>query len=241
MPHAGNAANSIDAEGGQDDRRVDELSNSGNSSNFRQGGTATPLNVLVGPFVSERARKINREAGALTRDTPLPNEVDYAAYCNQELITGLLPRLPSSQPAYSHQAASHANLTLRPGTYEHFFRFHLDEEICAQQPENDSYSLYEHDPVVEFVSGLPAGAKDEATVTIVVPGMREGTPMIEHDDVVRLRQLRVDDAGRLLLHYPDPLEAAPWVSVVYNARVLYASPNKETAGPACDRAEHCTL
>jgi hypothetical protein len=82
MPHAGNAANSIDAEGGQDDRRVDELSNSGNSSNFRQGGTATPLNVLAATFVSERARKINREAGALTRDTPPANEVDYAAYCN---------------------------------------------------------------------------------------------------------------------------------------------------------------
>jgi putative helicase MOV10L1/helicase MOV-10 len=184
---------------------VDGLSS---STSFTNDGTAKQFNVFAPSFVSERARGINREPAGLILDTPPANEVDYASYCNQELIPALLPILPKPDPAYSHQTALRDNLAFRPGSYEHFFRFHLDEEICAQQRENDSYSLYENDGVVEFAQGLPLG-KEEATVTIVVPGMREDTPTIERDDVLQLRQLRVDSSGQLLLHHPDPWGSPP--------------------------------
>jgi putative helicase MOV10L1/helicase MOV-10 len=171
------------ARGCEEDRRVD---GQGSSISLRNDGTAKQFNVFMPSFVSERARNVNREPARLILDTSPANEVDYASYCNQELIPALLRSLPKPEPAYSHQTAFRDNLALRPGSYEHFFRFHLDEEICAQQRENDSHSLYGHDIVVEFAQGLPLG-KEEATVTIVVPGMREDTPMIEHDDVLQLR------------------------------------------------------
>ncbi|KAK4151554.1 hypothetical protein C8A00DRAFT_35805 [Chaetomidium leptoderma] len=155
-------------------------------------------------FVSEHARRINQEPGIVIYDTSPTNGINFVAYTNHELMQSLLPAAVALDPTYSYQAASREGIQLRSGNYERFFRFHLDGEIGAQQRANDSYSLYQHEGVVEFAQGPWGGQQNQAVVAVVVPGLREDTPLVEREDVVQLRQLRYNStSGHLLLHHPD--------------------------------------
>ncbi len=111
--------------------------------------------------------------------------------------------------------------SLDPRLYEQFFAFHIELEIEEGRRENDSYALFNHAATVALKGHYP-----NAVCTIVVPGLREETPLIFEDDVVQLRQLRHDSDGRFLGTQPAPRfmpewerDRLSWTRKIYNGRV----------------------
>ncbi|KAK0639526.1 P-loop containing nucleoside triphosphate hydrolase protein [Cercophora newfieldiana] len=191
---------------------------SSNDDDFERRG----FDIYATPFVPEKIKVINTLPGRLVA-TPPSRDLDLHTYSLQSLGSRLLPHL-SLDSTYSYQACVRDPPSLTPLSYERFFRFHLDEEIQHQQRENASYSLYAHEVTVDF---RPNG---QARLVAQVPGLRENSPYVEEDDVVQLRQLRFDSAGRLL-EGPGPggalidpvtgyyLPVSPWTEIIYDARV----------------------
>ena len=182
------------------------------------------FDVYATPFVPEKIKVVNTLPGRHVASTLPSKGIDLDAYAREALGSRLLP--PVVAPNVAHPL--HASLLDPPAlmslTYESFFRFHIDLEIQHQQRENESYSLHAHEAVVEFLGD------EQARVTAQVPGLRENSPYVEEDDVVQLRQLRFDHAGRLLegLGHVVPFGAAvplypapgPWTEIIYNSRVI---------------------
>ncbi|GAB1320983.1 Putative helicase MOV-10 [Madurella fahalii] len=186
-------------------------------------GLSKGFNVYAPPFVPEDLRKVNKEEPGTVYDTPPASNIDFAAYASVELIPSLLPPIPS--PDHDRAAFLDAPI-LTPDNYEHFFRFHLEHEWRYQEKENESYSLYGHEGIVEFPRSQFFDVNDRTTVTIAVPGLREDTPYIEQEDIVELRHLWTDADGRLLRDQfpagpslPGCRPPAPWTDILYRARV----------------------
>ncbi|KXX82993.1 putative helicase MOV-10 [Madurella mycetomatis] len=208
-----------------EDKQNIELQHAGTRSAYPPGDgeLSRGFNVYAPPFVPEDLKRINKETPAVVYDTPPSSDIDFVAYASSELILGLLPRIPD--PDHDRTAFLNSPV-LTPDHYEHFFRFHLEHEWRYQQKENESYSLYGHEGIVRFPRLQFSDVNDGTTVTIAVPGLREDTPYIEQEDIVELRHLRSDAAGRLLRDqlpeghsrhgYGPP---SPWTSILYRARV----------------------
>ncbi|KAK4108993.1 P-loop containing nucleoside triphosphate hydrolase protein [Canariomyces notabilis] len=187
------------------------------------------FNVYALPFVPDNLKRINGDAASYVCETPPSSDIDFVGYASSELIANLLPSIPG--PSTDPAPAGHVH-ALTPNEHEAFFRFHLQHEWQYQERENASYSLYQHEGIVEFAQPSPGSSVDLATVTIVVPGLREDSPHVELEDEVELRQLRSDSAQRLILErgYQKGVTWSPlgWTGIVYKARVSAVLRERET-------------
>ncbi|KAK3935627.1 P-loop containing nucleoside triphosphate hydrolase protein [Diplogelasinospora grovesii] len=183
------------------------------------------FDVYASPFIPESLRNINLLNGRVF-DTGPTKWIDFVAYSSYSLSSGLLPPAPPASEAF--KTPIYQDMQLGPLQYEEFFRLHLSIEMQHQQRENASYALYRHEAVAELFPDRPAQC------TLIVPGLRENSPYVEEDDIVQLRQLRCDHAGRLMgthTSFPAPATGpppGPWTEVIYNARVSAVLRARET-------------
>lgn len=180
------------------------------------------FDVFATPFVPEGFKIVNRLKGEICHTEPV-KRINFGNYVTRSLDTSLLPPI---EPA-AESTATGQDLTLVPKRYELFFRHHLEKEIRFQQQENDSYSLYNYQGVVEFSSN------DGSQCTIIVPGLRENSPYVEQDDLVEIRQLRskhemnlAKKEVRKFLLKTHP--SHPWTGMVFRARVSAVVRPKDT-------------
>ncbi|KAK5655798.1 hypothetical protein OQA88_5336 [Cercophora sp. LCS_1] len=182
------------------------------------------FDVYATPFVPEHIKIINTVPGRVIHTLP-SKTIDTDAYGADALGRLLLPPPPRLNFAASRGDLLDGNSPpFNPESYGYFFRFHLNNEMGCLEKENNSYALYVHEGVVEFLSDT------HAKVTLDVPGLREATPYLEEDDIVELRHLRVTPDGQLhagaqaygpqvydpsITFYP----AGPWTGNIYHARV----------------------
>ncbi|KAF4637228.1 hypothetical protein G7Y89_g843 [Cudoniella acicularis] len=198
-------------------------------------GTGKPLDVYARPFVPEALTIINRLDGR-NIDTPQIVQLDFIAHICGYIGTKFLPSIPRPIDA-PIDVSQIPRDSVVPSHYERYFRHHLEAEIYSQQQENESYSLYGHNVAIESSNDTQS-----ATLSLLIPGLRENSPYIEEDDIVQLRQLCYDYAGRVLgmenwlalrkrhgtnSHGLPALggrsigpPAPGWTGLVYNARVL---------------------
>ncbi|KAK3339699.1 P-loop containing nucleoside triphosphate hydrolase protein [Lasiosphaeria hispida] len=172
------------------------------------------LDVYATPFVPSSIQIINTLPGRVHHTFPV-RDIDFSSYARSALGHALLPAVPTLDSSYFYDAVAAKNPLLTPLGYEEYFRFHLENEMQHQAKENQMYSLYAHEGVIEFLSDK------QAKVTIVVPGLRENTPYLEEDDIVELRQLRADKEGRLVEggFYGNTITSASWTENIYLTRV----------------------
>ncbi|PVH81766.1 P-loop containing nucleoside triphosphate hydrolase protein, partial [Cadophora sp. DSE1049] len=166
------------------------------------------LNVFAQPFVSEALSVINELDGHVI-DTAGVKEINFEIYVGRCLGWDFLPVIPRpiTPPSITSTALASLKLTeaLMHGSYEYYFRAHLEAEIECQKTENETYALFGHP--IKNPHFDPQGS---TTCSILVPGLRENSPYVEEDDIIQLREL-IYDRG----------EPAPgWTGIIYNARVL---------------------
>jgi len=187
------------------------------------------FDIYARPFVPAQFAIIN-ELDGYVMNTPATKQIDFGEYVSRYTGWDFLPPVPHPiDPPIS------APISLVDSGYELYFRYHLEAEIISQQRENESYSLFGHDIAI-----LSDNA-GQTTCSFQVPGLREGTPYVEEDDIIQLRQLRYDHTGRLLgmeqwltpsAQFHGGAVAFPslggrwrggpapgWTGIVYNARV----------------------
>ena len=148
------------------------------------------FDVYARPFVPAALTRINTLPG-LEFQTPPAKQINFGTYASRALPANLLPLIP--EPAASSGPGFEEPDSIDPRSYEQFFAQHLELEIEESKRENDSYALYDHEVMVALTEHSTYGI-----CTIVVPGLRENTPLVYEDDVIELRQLRHDSFGRLL-------------------------------------------
>jgi hypothetical protein len=191
------------------------------------------IDIYARPFIPESFAIIN-ELDGYEINTLVMKQIDFGAYISR--FTGLDFLLPISDPIEPPMSASFSLVDSIIHThYELYFRYHLEAEIRSQQQENESYSLFGHDTTLSHDNG-------QTTCSFLVPGIRENSPYVEEDDIIQLRQLRYDQARRLLgmeqwlapssqFHAATPGFPAPggrwrgeqapgWTGIIYNARLL---------------------
>lgn len=180
------------------------------------------FDVFATPYVPNNVKSINQLPGMVIFTGPT-QKVDYRRYVEDHLPWRFLPTLPAPcniPYGFPLQGGPHVSV-FSPQSYERFFHSHIQHEMQHQQLENDSVALYSVKATGEFT---PGGSG--ATVTLVVPGLRENRPYIEQDDRLQLRQLRVTEpTNALVSHMWDPtcaqyVPVPPWTTYIYEARVL---------------------
>jgi putative helicase MOV10L1/helicase MOV-10 len=177
------------------------------------------FDVYATPFVPEKIKSINFLSGR-TIEMGHKKRLDFDVYAGQSQRLSLLPPIPHPADIVSPEIGQ--QLQLGPKTYEQYFRFAIEDEINHQIMENASYSLYNHETLVQF---LP-----DATTKVVleVPGLRENSPYVEEDDLVELRQLRKDALKNRRLQQDARVDMKPWTGFIYRARVSAVLRVKET-------------
>lgn len=200
-------------------------------------GHGHDFNIYARPFVPEAFSIIN-QLGGHELNTPGIKQIDFGAYVGRCIGWDFLPVIP--RPIDPPVTAFFDLVDNVVHThYETYFRHHLEAEIQSQKLENESYALFAHE-----ITTLTHDASG-TTCSFLVPGLRENSPYVEEDDVIQLRELIYDHAGRLLgmehwlttptvfsrgqlrpVGFPAPGgrwrgEPAPgWTNIIYNARVL---------------------
>jgi hypothetical protein len=200
------------------------------------------FNVYARAFVPDSLVKINNLDGHVI-NTPPGRRINFEAYVRSCFGLDFLPHLPEPVDISEHPIP---NFTEDIQTqYEQRIRRQLQDEINAQEKENASYSLYEHDVTVkDHGIGVPASC------SFHVPGLRENSPYIEEGDVIQLRQLRYDHRNQPygteqwpapIFSYPRypstgyvvpgerwPRQSTPsWTGVIYNGRVAAVQRKEE--------------
>jgi DNA polymerase III delta prime subunit len=196
------------------------------------------FDIYARPFVPEAFSILNQLNGYEV-NTPGIKQIDFGAYVGRCIGWDFLPVIPRPiGPPPMNAFCSLVDNIINTG-YESYFRYHLEAEIQSQKLENESYSLFGHD-----ITTLTHDTS-ETTCSFLVPGLRENSPYVEEDDIIQLRELIYDHAGRLLgmeLWMTQPIlfnrsqlqpqgfpapggrwrgEPAPgWTGIIYNARVL---------------------
>ncbi|CAI4217465.1 unnamed protein product [Parascedosporium putredinis] len=178
------------------------------------------FDVYATPFVPESLKVINRypgiEISTLARrslDWTQCSSISFASGLHLALTHSPLPATPDLQ----RFQIPPADLDLEG--YEHFFGYHLAEELGSQRKAAAVYSLYSQRTVVRF-----AETEGAATCTLTVPGLKEYAPYLEEDDVVQLRQLTHD---KPLVHGRAYMITG-WTGVIYHARVTAVRRAEET-------------
>ncbi|TVY83658.1 putative helicase MOV-10 [Lachnellula suecica] len=183
--------------------------------------TATNFDVYARPFVPDALTSINKLHG-LTYDTPAVNQIDFVSWFRDFLPFNFLPRIAQATPL-PVEASFDPSDDVRQTHYEQYFRHHLDAEIASQTRENESYSLYDHDVIIDHKPNAPI------TVSVQVPGLQENSPYVEEDDVIQLRQLEKEFETTLLPAGQSKQNSGSrprvlntvlrWTGVAYNGRV----------------------
>lgn len=190
------------------------------------------FNVYARPFVPESLTIINSLEGQRV-NTPQTDQINFDNYVRNFMGLAFLPAIPEplERTENTFLNLSDSNIYTH---YGHFYQHHLNAEIISQRRENEAYSLFGHK--VTILSQNPG---ELPTCSFLVPGLRENSPYVEEGDVVQLRLLRYDHAGKVLgmEQWLSPIrqpaqpgflvpggrwrgEPAPgWTGIIYNARV----------------------
>lgn len=210
------------------------------------------LSIYARPFVPEVLTVINTLPAPAAKFTVPRKAIDFSDYVGRSfgLVTSLLPTIPTPTPDFLTETNSGSSIS-NAKDYEHFFQFHLRDEIQAQQTQNESYSLYGQDVTIKpHSSSFQYFQNQGETICLLrAPGIRENSPLVEEDDVVYLRQLVYGQDGSPLLMrewlgwrkanagdravlghrqvFTRDGPAPGWTNVLFAARVLNVSRSNE--------------
>ena len=137
-------------------------------------------------FVPQSFTGIN-QSPALLIHTPTIEGINFQNYINTFAGRQFLSTLePVSYPGFEDQNPTSLLDGLRPQNYGQYFITALAMDLKARIPEIRSYDLF----------GVALQPRDytQQIYSLVIPGLREGTPSVYLGDLILLRQLLIDPA-----------------------------------------------
>ncbi|KAF2642780.1 hypothetical protein P280DRAFT_274861 [Massarina eburnea CBS 473.64] len=194
----------------------------GDREPFKPTSETTPYdhNVYASSFVPQVLRDINMENGMVVNQVS-KYQINYQAYIGSFAGSSFLPQRPSFSPQQRYNLYA-ANET----SYLEQMVESWKVEIDATAIEQSQYSLYKvplhrhctQDPVDLF--------------SLIVPGLRENSPLVELGDTVQLRPLMVHVAGH---HFVDNRFLIPhYENSGYHYRFWCVIPRSCIGNPLCE-------
>ncbi|KXT13835.1 hypothetical protein AC579_32 [Pseudocercospora musae] len=152
------------------------------------------LDAYAPPYVPLKLKQLNQAAALVVPSTPAPC-TQYASYtasfaghsflASRDFPPGTTVEDPSSNGA---EAAS-----LVSSTYKSTFATALRQEETALRQEYEAHAIYQ-----TSLTQTPSDAA-HSMYRLIVPGLREFNLPLEVGDIVRLKQLRFDARGELIV------------------------------------------